>query len=109
MSLRQHLFRYINQIASSSDVPSLNCALRPETHHLVNKELLHLMPKHALLINISRRFMVDKVALAHALHNGIIFASDLNTRIKVESNDEIGMLIQAYNSMAIRLKNCKMN
>ena len=65
------------------------------------------MPKHALLINISRSFMVDKVALAHALHNGIIFASDLNTRIKVESNDEIGMLIQAYNSMAIRLKNCK--
>ena len=53
------------------------------------------MPKHALLINISRRFMVDKVALAHALHNGIFFAGDLNTRIKVESNGEIGMLIQA--------------
>ena len=28
----------------------------------------------------------------------------MNTRIKVESNDEIGMLTQAYNSMAIRLK-----
>ena len=68
----------INQIASSSDVLSLNCPLTPETHHLVNKELLHLMPKHALLINISRGPVVDEAALAHALHNGIIFGAGLD-------------------------------
>ncbi len=68
----------INQIASSSDVLSLNCPLTPETHHLVNRELLHLMPKHALLINISRGPVVDEAALAHALHNGIIFGAGLD-------------------------------
>lgn len=33
-----------------------------------------------------------------------ISAGDLNTRLKIQSNDEIGMLTQAYNSMASKLK-----
>jgi signal transduction histidine kinase len=51
---------------------------------------------------ISTRITAPLITLEKGLEK--ISSGDLNTRIKVESNDEIGMLTQAYNSMAIRLK-----
>jgi len=68
----------VNEIASSSDVLSLNCPLSSETHHLVDEQLLKIMPKHALLINISRGPVVDEEALANALHAGEIGGAGLD-------------------------------
>lgn len=68
----------INELASQSDILSLNCPLTSETHHLVDWDLLKLMPKHAILINISRGPVVDEAALAKALHDGIISGAGLD-------------------------------
>ncbi|MDQ6671698.1 MAG: dehydrogenase, partial [Chloroflexota bacterium] len=46
-----------------SDVVSINCALTPETHHLLNAERLALMKPSAYLINTARGPIVDQHAL----------------------------------------------
>lgn len=66
------------ELVSQSDVLSLNCPLTPETHHLVDREILDLLPSHALLINISRGAVVDEAELAEALHDGRIAGAGLD-------------------------------
>jgi len=62
----------LEKLASRSDVLSLHCPLHPSTHHLIDEKILKLMPKHAILLNISRGPVVDEEALAEALHNQTI-------------------------------------
>ncbi|MGN8225160.1 2-hydroxyacid dehydrogenase [Gracilimonas sp. BCB1] len=66
------------ELAQQADVLSLNCPLTEETHHLVDKELLGLMPEHALLVNISRGAVIDEAALAQALHQNQIAGAALD-------------------------------
>lgn len=68
----------LDELAERSDVLSLNCPLTPETHHLVDSEFLDKLPKHALLINISRGAVIDEEALAVALHQRIIAGAALD-------------------------------
>lgn len=58
----------LEELATISDVLSLNCPLTDDTHHLINKRVLERMPEHSILINISRGPVVDEEALADALH-----------------------------------------
>ena len=58
----------VEELIRQSDVLSLNCPLTPQTHHLINTATFNLMPKHSILINISRGPVVDEAALAKALH-----------------------------------------
>ena len=51
----------------TSDVVSINCALTPETHHLLNRERLGLMKPTAYLINTARGPIVDQRALTDVL------------------------------------------
>tara|TARA_R110002126_G_C10487031_1_gene502658 strand:- start:3896 stop:4879 length:984 start_codon:yes stop_codon:yes gene_type:complete len=59
----------LEELATTSDVLSLNCPLTEQTHHLIGKEVFKLMPDHSILINISRGPVVDEAALAEALHS----------------------------------------
>jgi glyoxylate reductase len=66
------------ELAQRADVLSLNCPLTKETHHLVDKELLDLMPEHALIVNISRGAVIDEAALAQALQRSQIAGAALD-------------------------------
>ncbi|MBO6795188.1 MAG: D-glycerate dehydrogenase [Balneolaceae bacterium] len=77
-ALQATYFDDLNTMAAQADVLSLNCPLTPETHHLVDSNLLNMMPNHAVLINISRGPVVDEAALAEALQNGTIYAAGLD-------------------------------
>ena len=68
----------LEELASQSDVLSLNCPLTPETHHLINEDIFSIMPMHSILINISRGPVVDEAALAEALHSGKIAGAGLD-------------------------------
>ena len=68
----------IEELASNSDVLSVNCPLTNETHHLINKRIFSLMPTHSILINISRGPVVDEEALANALHAGVIAGAGID-------------------------------
>lgn len=76
--LQAHYHSDLRELIAQSDVLSLNCPLTPETHHLINGEMLALMPSHAILINISRGPVVDEAELASALHNGQIGGAGLD-------------------------------
>ncbi|MEO9884702.1 MAG: D-glycerate dehydrogenase [Balneola sp.] len=68
----------LKQIATESDVLSLNCPLTPDTHHLIDETILDLMPAHSILINISRGAVVNEAHLAKALHNKSISGAGLD-------------------------------
>ena len=57
----------LETLLRASDVVSINCALTPETHHLLNADRLALMKPTAYLINTARGPIVDQRALTDAL------------------------------------------
>ncbi|MDZ7716035.1 MAG: D-glycerate dehydrogenase [Balneolaceae bacterium] len=68
----------VNELAKRSDILSLNCPLTEETHHIIDSEILDLMPDHALLINTARGPVIDEEALAEALHTRKIAGAGLD-------------------------------
>ena len=57
---------------------SLHVNLSPVTRHLINAETLSWMKPTAVLVNTSRGPVVDQVALAAALRDGVIWAAALD-------------------------------
>ncbi|NGP89020.1 2-hydroxyacid dehydrogenase [Fodinibius halophilus] len=66
------------ELAQSTDFLTLHCPLTDETRHLIDAEVLRLMPRHAILINTSRGPVVEEAALAEALHNNTIGGAALD-------------------------------
>jgi phosphoglycerate dehydrogenase-like enzyme len=57
----------LETLLRTADFVSINCALTPETRHLINAERLELMKPTAFLINTARGPIVDQAALTAAL------------------------------------------
>ena len=57
----------LETLLRASDFVTINCALSPETHHLLNQQRLALMKPTAYLINTARGPIVDQRALTTAL------------------------------------------
>lgn len=68
----------LDELLQRSDFVSLHCPLRPETHHLINRETLARMKPSAILINTARGSVVDQTALYEALVNGVIAGAGLD-------------------------------
>jgi D-lactate dehydrogenase len=73
-------FRYtpLEDLLRVADVVSLHVPLRPETHHLMNRERFALMKRGALLVNTARGAVVDTEALLWALDEGIVGGAGLD-------------------------------
>lgn len=72
---------YINsvkELAKQSDIVTLHCPLTEKTHHLVDREVLAVLPDHAIIINTARGPVIDEEALAEALHNGTVGGAGLD-------------------------------
>jgi hydroxypyruvate reductase len=63
-------FSDIEKMAAASDCLVVSCAARPETHHLVNAEVLSALGPQGFLVNIARGSIVDQPALIAALTSG---------------------------------------
>jgi phosphoglycerate dehydrogenase-like enzyme len=61
-----------------ADFVSVNCALTPETRHLLDAERLALLKPTAYLINTARGPVVDQAALADALRAGQLAGAALD-------------------------------
>jgi lactate dehydrogenase-like 2-hydroxyacid dehydrogenase len=61
-----------------SDVVTVHCPLRPDTHHLIDADALKLMKPSAILINTARGEVVDQEALIDALRSGTIAGAGLD-------------------------------
>lgn len=58
------------EICAKADIISLHCPLTPETHHIVNADMLSRLKRGALLINTSRGGLVETEAVVEALKSG---------------------------------------
>ena len=70
-----------DEIFSACDVISLHCPLTPDTHHLIDSQVLRQMKPSAILINTGRGPLVDDHAVAEALAKGQLaaFCADVLT------------------------------
>jgi D-3-phosphoglycerate dehydrogenase len=66
------------ELASRVDVLSIHVPLGPETHHLIDAEVLGALKPGALLINCSRGPVVDEQALIRALQSGRLAGAGLD-------------------------------
>lgn len=65
-------------MARDCDVLMVICAGGPETHHLVNAEVLTALGPEGTLINVARGSVVDEQALVKALADGTLGAAGLD-------------------------------
>lgn len=68
----------LDELVSSSAVLSLHTPSTPETHHLVNAEVLSAMPAGSYLVNCARGALVDQHALIDALDRGHLAGAALD-------------------------------
>jgi lactate dehydrogenase-like 2-hydroxyacid dehydrogenase len=68
----------LDDLLARSDFVSLHVNLSDETRHLINARTLAAMKPTAVLINTSRGPVVDQIALADALRDGVIWAAALD-------------------------------
>lgn len=66
---REKSIKYVDlvELYKESDIISLNCPLKKETFHLINKESIAKMKDHVMIINTSRGKLIDTKALVKAL------------------------------------------
>jgi glyoxylate reductase len=65
----------LNNLLRKSDVISVHLPFTSKTHHLLDKEHLHLMKKTAIFINTARGEIVDEKELIRMLRSERIFAA----------------------------------
>jgi len=68
----------LEELLPRSDFVSLHVNLSPVTRHMINAETLAMMKPTAVLVNTSRGPVVDQVALAAGLRDGVIWAAALD-------------------------------
>ena len=62
----------LDELLATSDAIVLSASSNRSTQHLIGARELTLMPRHAVLVNVSRGELVDEAALADALRDGAI-------------------------------------
>jgi D-3-phosphoglycerate dehydrogenase len=68
----------LDALLAVSDVVSLHLPLTPDTHHLLDDRRLGLLPRDAVVVNVSRGALVDPVALLAHLDSGHLAAAALD-------------------------------
>jgi phosphoglycerate dehydrogenase-like enzyme len=62
------------ELMSRSDAVTLHAPSIPATKHIINKEMLSRMKKHAVLVNTARGSLIDETALIETCRGGTITA-----------------------------------
>lgn len=60
----------LEEIFTTCKIISIHSAKRPDTFHLVNKELLEMIPDGSLLVNTARGSVIDEEAMVEELAKG---------------------------------------
>ncbi len=68
----------LDELLRTADIVTIHTTLNSQTHHLISREELRSMKRDAILVNVSRGPVVDEVALAEALEEGLIWAAGLD-------------------------------
>ena len=90
----------LDELLKESDYISLHCPLTPQTHHIINEEVLNKMKKEAFLVNTSRGPLIDEKALIKALQEKRIAGAALDVQ-EVEPLSEDSPLFELDNVILI--------
>jgi D-3-phosphoglycerate dehydrogenase / 2-oxoglutarate reductase len=81
---------------TETDVVTLHCPLRPETHHLMDARAFAALKPGAILVNTARGPIVQQAALVEALRGGRLFGAGLDV-LEVEPSDATNPLFALPN------------
>ena len=76
--LRVELVPSLAELLPRAQVVSLHCPSIPQTHHIINAEMLKLMPRGSYLVNVARGALIDEQALLEALRSGHLAGAALD-------------------------------
>ncbi|VYS45859.1 unnamed protein product [Arabidopsis thaliana] len=68
----------ILSLAENNDVLVLCCSLTDETHHIVNREVMELLGKDGVVINVGRGKLIDEKEMVKCLVDGVIGGAGLD-------------------------------
>jgi len=68
----------LESLLEQSDFLSLHCPLTPQTHHLMTRERIDLLPDNPVIINTARGPVIDDEVLIEALKSGRVAAAGLD-------------------------------
>jgi glyoxylate reductase len=71
-------YRSFEELLAEADFISLNCALAPDTRHIIDREALARMKPTAVLVNTGRGGLIDQPALIEAVTSGRIAGAGLD-------------------------------
>lgn len=71
-------YKPLENLVSECDILIVSIALTPDTEKLINEELIGLMKRGSILINVSRGRVIDELALIKALEEGRIAGAGLD-------------------------------
>lgn len=90
-------------ILKNSDIITLHLAYNKDTHHLINKNNIHLIKKGAYLINTARGGLIETESLLIALKEGILSGIGLDVvENEKELNEEIDVLTNYPNNINLK-------
>lgn len=70
----------LEALTQQADAITLHVPLLPSTRGMISERVLNGMKKNAVIINTARGGLIDEVALARALHAGVIAGAALDVR-----------------------------
>ncbi len=68
----------LDELMSSSDIITIHAPLNEKTQNLISQTELELMHSGAIIVNVGRGGIIDEVALATALNDGVIAGAALD-------------------------------
>ena len=68
----------LDEMLGRMDVISVNCPLTDDTHHLLNRDRLKLLQRHAYVINTARGEVIDEAALSDLIEDKTISGAGLD-------------------------------
>ena len=84
-------------VLRKSDIISLHCSYTPKTHHIINKDNIHLIKRGAYLINTARGALVETEALVSALQKNMLAGAGLDVlEEEGEIKDELDLLVNHH-------------
>lgn len=88
----------LDELLTSSDVVTLHIPLSPDTHHMIDADVMARMKDGAMVVNVSRGGLIDEDALTRALRSGRLSGAALDA-FEQEPLDAASPLRQLDNAL----------
>jgi D-3-phosphoglycerate dehydrogenase/C-terminal binding protein len=89
----------LEELLRQTHVLSLHCPLTPETHHLVNRNTLALLPRGSYVVNTARGAVADAMAVLDALASGHLAGAGIDV-LEAEPPPDDHPLVAAWRDPA---------